>query len=70
MEAKHHKFSPGRKAMTPEQGQRMTELCEQIQTETDSKNIHTLIFEFNVLLEELQRSPPARASNEAPMEKP
>ena len=42
--------------MTPEQRQRMTELCEKIQVETDRKEFTKLVYEINVLFEEHQES--------------
>jgi len=42
--------------MTPDQRQRMNELCEKIQKETDQKEFVRLIYELNVLLEEGQEA--------------
>ena len=50
--------------MTPEQCQRMMEVCEKIQTETDQKGFIKLVYELNVLLEEAEQAfKRVRASN-------
>src|SRR5262252_7741931 len=40
--------------MTPEQRKRMSELCQQVQTETNTKRFTQLIYELNVLLQARQ----------------
>ena len=42
--------------MTPEQRQRLGELCRQIETESDQKKFAQLVYEVNVLFEEAQDS--------------
>ena len=40
--------------MTQEQRKRLAELCQEVQTETDSKKFTQLIYELNVLLQARQ----------------
>jgi len=42
--------------MTPEQRQRMRELREKIQAETDQKEFIKLIYDLNVLLEDAEQA--------------